>query len=430
MSEEAPGTGPGGPGHDHAEDPLSGDASSSPERTAASDGGSDGGEAPAENDFASGLADDPRTTELPRILDEREREAAEETVYELRSAAQRLEEQLLGGKRVLNRKEVAGIAGVSTVSARKFWRTLGLARVPPDEVAYTVRDAEALAALSGVVDSDVLDEPTALSLIRAIGQTTDRLVVWQMETLVEYLTDTKGMSDAEARRAALDLFDAIVDPLEDVLVYSWKRNLAGALGRLNVNVADGLAMANRQGWYDSSMPLARAIGFADLVSYTRLSQQMEPKQLAFMVKRFQDLVYNIVATGGGRVIKTVGDEVFFAAETPHAGAEIALTVQEAIIDDVLLPRARVGFAWGKVLSRLGDIFGSTVNLASRLTAVADPGTVVTDWDTAQIIQRTDDYRFSSSATLTLQGLGEVTVLRMERGTAEPLPLDIEEGPGD
>ena len=53
----------------------------------------------------------------------------------------------------------------------------------------------------------------------------------------------------------------------------------------------------------------------DLVSFTRLSQKMEPRQLANMVQEFQGMAYNIVATGGGRVIKTVGDEVFFAAST-------------------------------------------------------------------------------------------------------------------
>ncbi|WP_236865887.1 adenylate/guanylate cyclase domain-containing protein [Brevibacterium daeguense] len=368
-------------------------------------------------------------TEGVRFLDEyevgeRERAEIEDTIYELRSAAQRLEERLLGGKRVLTRREVAGLAEVSTLSARKLWRSLGFPRVPEGEAAFTVADVRALREVARVVATDLLDEQTVLSLMRATGQTTDRLVVWQMETLVEYLAEAQGLEDSDARRVALDLFEQILDPLEEVLVYAWKRNLAGALGRLNVNVTSGLAIENRQGWFDSSMPLARAVGFVDLVSYTRLSQQMEPKQLAFMVKRFQDLAYNIVATGGGRVIKTVGDEVFFAAETPHAGAEIALTLQEEIREDVQLPKARVGFAWGKVLSRLGDIFGSTVNLAARLTAVADPGTVVTDSETANVIQRTDAYEFTERRTITLQGLGEISVMEMDRGTAEPLPLDF------
>lgn len=395
--------------------------------TAGLDGrpGLDGGaEEPHGPDDWSAPDVDPDEEIDPGVIGERERREIEDTIFEMRSAAARLEETLLGGKRVLTRREVAQLAGVSTISARKFWRTLGLARVPEGQVAFTVNDATALSEVARIVGTDQLDEETVLSLMRATGQTTDRLVVWQMETIVEYLSDERGYSDAEARAVVLDLFEEILDPLEAVLVYSWKRNLAGALGRLNINPASGHPVDTGHGWYDSSMPLARAIGFVDLVSYTRLSQQMEPRQLAFMVKRFQDLAYNVVATGGGRVIKTVGDEVFFAAQTPHDGAEIALRLQEEIQADVQLPKARVGFAWGRVLSRLGDIFGSTVNLAARLTAVADPGKVVTDWDTAHIIQRTDDYEFAGHSTLNLQGLGEVSVLEMERGTAEPLAMDI------
>lgn len=361
----------------------------------------------------------------PDSLSEDDRKQLEATVEYLREAAQHLEDELLGGKRQLTRAEVASLANASVRSARQVWRALGFPRVSEGQKAYTVADVEALSDVVNMTRSDdLLDDETALTLARAIGQTSDRLVVWQMEALVEYLSDTKGLSDVEARAQAIALFEKIVDPLQDVLVYAWRRNLSNALGRLNVNVPTALAMENRQGWYDSSMPLARAIGFADLVSYTRLAQQMEPKELATMVKRFQNIAYNVVATGGGRVIKTIGDEIFFSAETPHAGAEIALTLSERLKEDELMPESRVGFAWGKVLSRMGDIFGSTVNLAARLVAVAEPGTVLTDWDTAHIISRTDDYVFGDRTELHLKGLGDVSVVTMSRGTAPPLSIDV------
>ncbi len=343
---------------------------------------------------------------------------------QLRANALNLEEALIGGKRVLTRKEVAQLAGVSTYSARKFWRALGLPQIPAGKVAYTMHDVGAISAVASLVDEEVLDEVTAMALVRAVGHTTDRLVVWQMESLVEFLTDTRGFSDLEARSVVMPLLEKLLDPLEGLLVYSWKHNMSNVLSRLNVNVGDGLAMENREGWFDSAMPLARAVGFADLVSYTRLSQQMEPKQLAKLVKKFQDLAYAIVATGGGRIIKTVGDEVYYAAETPLAGAEISMSLQEQISADSELPEARVGFSWGKVLSRMGDIFGSTVNLAARLTAMTEPGTVMTDVDTASIIQRSDDYVFSNRRNVTLQGLGTVAVTEMTRGSARAIDLDL------
>lgn len=384
-------------------------------------------------DFFGGLHEDPRTSAIPTVEDDGGAEAVDDdepdfddTIYETRTAAERLEEILLDGKRVLDRREAAKLGGISTVSARKMWRALGMSQAKETDKAYTVSDAHALRIWAKPVADGLIDQSTALSLARAIGQTTDRLVVWQMETLVEFLTEEKGLTDPEARRDALQVVEDMIDPLQKMLTYSWRRNLADVMGRLNVNVSDGLAMDNRQGWYDSSMPLARAVGFIDLVSFTRLSQQMEPRQLADMVQEFQGMAYNIVATGGGRVIKTVGDEVFFAASTPLAGAEIAMTLMERVTAAEDLPQARVGFVWGRVLSRLGDIFGSSVNLAARLTAVADPGTIFTDEETARVLSASDDYVFEPRESISLHGLGETSVGEMKRGTAARMRLDLDD----
>lgn len=395
-----------------ADDEASHDETSSGEESVDEPGG----------DFFGGLHEDPRTAAM-QILDDADED---DTVYETRSAAERLEEILLDGKRVLDRREAAKLGGISTVSARKMWRALGMSQTDGSEKAYTVSDAHALRMWAKPVADGLIDQSTALSLARAIGQTTDRLVVWQMETLVDFLTEEEGLTDPEARRDALQLVEDMVDPLQKMLTYSWRRNLAEVMGRLNVNVSDGLAIDNRQGWYDSSMPLARAVGFIDLVSYTRLSQKMEPRQLANLVQEFQGMAYNIVATGGGRVIKTVGDEVFFAAETPMGGAEIAMTLMERVTAAEDLPQARVGFVWGRVLSRLGDIFGSSVNLAARLTAVADPGTIFTDEDTARVLSTSDAYVFERRESLSLQGLGETGIGEMKRGTAARMQLDLDD----
>lgn len=392
-----------------------------------------------EEAFFSGLREDPRTSAMPTVEDDDGSASVnvdadapdfDDTIYETRTAAERLEEILLDGKRVLDRREAAKLGGISTVSARKMWRALGMSQANESDKAYTVSDAHALRIWAKPVADGLIDQTTALSLARAIGQTTDRLVVWQMETLVEFLTEEKGLTDPEARRDALQVVEDMIDPLQKMLTYSWRRNLADVMGRLNVNVSDGLAMDNRQGWYDSSMPLARAVGFIDLVSFTRLSQKMEPRQLANMVQEFQGMAYNIVATGGGRVIKTVGDEVFFAASTPLAGAEIAMTLMERVTAAEDLPQARVGFVWGRVLSRLGDIFGSSVNLAARLTAVADPGTIFTDEETARVLSASDDYVYEPRDSISLHGLGETSIGEMKRGTATRMRLDLDdEGEG-
>lgn len=348
-----------------------------------------------------------------------------ELTANLRAAADKLERRLMGGERQLNRREVADRAGVSMLSARRLWRALGFPNVADDEVAFTVGDLEGLQTVVDMVRRDVVSEDVAISLTRAIGQTMDRLVVWQAETLVEHLATSRGIDDITARELLVTELDGVVTPLQNMMVYAWRRELASAVGRLSVRAADGLAQKNRHEWYDEGLPLARAVGFADLVSFTRLSQGMEPRKLAKLVQRFETLTYNIIAAGGGRVIKTVGDEVFFAAESPESGAEIALSLAEQIGADSDLPHARVSLVWGRILSRLGDIFGSTVNLAARLTAVAEPGTVLMDASTAATLGPDERFVLLPQPSRSLQGFGNVNTVQLARGRGEGIDIDLE-----
>ena len=129
---------------------------------------------------------------------------------------------------------------------------------------------------------------------------------------------------------------------------------------------------------DPEAPGARVltIGFVDLVGYTAISQQLEPHELSALVRRFEHLAFDTVAEEGGRVVKTIGDEVMFVSGDVAAAARIARRLTDRSLDDVLLPPARAGLACGSVVTREGDYFGPVVNLASRLVEIAKPGSVI------------------------------------------------------
>jgi adenylate cyclase len=97
-----------------------------------------------------------------------------------------------------------------------------------------------------------------------------------------------------------------------------------------------------------------------------------------MVESFEETTADVIASHGGRLVKTLGDEVLFSAEIPQVGCEIALGIGEAVGAHPIIPDVRVGVAYGPVLPLMGDVFGTTVNLAARLTALARPGTVLID----------------------------------------------------
>src|SRR5690606_23115953 len=125
-----------------------------------------------------------------------------------------------------------------------------------------------------------------------------------------------------------------------------------------------------------SDPDRLVVGFADLVGFTALSQQIGTHELAAVVERFEVIAYDTITTLGGRVVKMIGDEVMFAVPHERAAAEIALRLSETYREDDELSDVRVGLAVGPVLQREADLFGPVVNMASRIVGIAFPGTVV------------------------------------------------------
>ncbi len=348
---------------------------------------------------------------------------------ESKAAVQALEQTLLGSERDLRRREAARRGGLSLLSARKVWRALGFPNLTDDDLWFTEQDSEALRVLSTMVLEEKVTEEAALSLVRSIGQMTDRMVVWQVEALVEDMVVHRGMTDAAARRQLLHLLPALIDAIENLLVYSWRRQMNAAVQRLAMRVerpdgSTGTGPTSDDG-AASILPLARGVGFADLVSYTSLSRQMNERTLANLVQRFENRCAEVIAVGGGRLIKTIGDEVMFLAETPEGGAQISLALARAIRDDPELPQARVAFVWGRVLPRLGDIYGPTVNLASRLVSLTEPGSVLVDASTAAVLSGDDRFILLPQPTRNVRGFGDVQPVALSQGAGPGLEVDFE-----
>ena len=330
---------------------------------------------------------------------------------EARQGVLELERALLGENRSMKRGEVADDAGVSLLTARKIWRSLGLPNLTDDDAYFTHADSKALTTVTSLIKEGKLTEEAALSITRSVGQMMDRMVVWQVEALVEDMVINGGLTDTEARGELLSLLPRLIEDLEDITVYGYRRMLNSAILRLALrDEEDGTDQA------DSDLPLARGVGFVDLVSYTSLSREMNERNLARLVK---------IAVGGGRIIKTVGDEVMYLVESPENGARIALTLSKLISEDPQLPEARVSFVWGRVLPRLGDIYGPTVNLASRLVALTEPGVVLTDDSTAEVLE--DDRRFVliPQGVRNVRGFGNVRPVAITPGIGNELEIDFE-----
>ena len=157
-----------------------------------------------------------------------------------------------------------------------------------------------------------------------------------------------------------------------------------------------------------------AVGFADLVGFTALSSTLDDDELADVVDRFTELAYDRVATAGGRVVKTVGDEVMFAIDELGAGVDLAVGLADAYAHDNDLPDVRVGLAWGPALSRDGDLFGATVNLAARIVAIARPRSVVVAPEVHEALAGRPGLVWRAIRPRRLKGIGRVPLWAVRR----------------
>ncbi|QZY29261.1 adenylate/guanylate cyclase domain-containing protein [Nocardioides coralli] len=272
-----------------------------------------------------------------------------------------LEHHLLGARRTLTRVQVADKAGVPLELAEELWGQLGFPHTDDDDVAFTRHDVKALKRTAELVSLGILEPDSQAALVRTWGRSFARLAEWQVSLLAGI-----ALSDDEPEQRLDELLGSVLPNVGKLQDYVWRRHLVSAAQRL-LPQADG-ATQSRQ-----------AVCFTDIVGYTSQSKNLTESELVDLVERFEDEVTRRVVDVGGRVIKTIGDEVLFVTDEPRATVDVALSLTERGEDgDDDFPRVRAGVAFGDVTSRLGDVFGPTVNIASRLTSIARPGAVLVD----------------------------------------------------
>ena len=149
-----------------------------------------------------------------------------------------------------------------------------------------------------------------------------------------------------------------------------------------------------------------AIGFADLVGSTTLADNRSLADLNAALDAFERTASDTIAAHGGRVVKFIGDEVMFRADTADAACTVAVGLVDAVRSDPLLPPLRVGVAFGEVLSREGDFYGPIVNLAARVTKLAPLHGVVVTLHIVEGLQTQDDFAIHPLGSIEMQGISD------------------------
>ncbi|GAA5168222.1 adenylate/guanylate cyclase domain-containing protein [Pseudonocardia eucalypti] len=312
---------------------------------------------------------------------------------------------LLGAEPRYTRSEAASLAGVSEDRATRLWQSLGYALPGPDEQVFTDADIEALRTVTELHDAGLADHQTELALVRSMGQAMARLTEWQVGLMREMViarapdpTDGDAINEAGLAAAA-----ELLPRVERLQQYVWRRHLLTASERVLSIGADRA----------EEVPLA--VGFADIVGFTSLSRGLAEPDLAEFLEAFESSASAVVTDRGGRVIKMVGDEIMFSADDAPAVAEIGLGLADRISALDGRPDLRIGLAYGPVLRRLGDAYGTVVNLAARLTSLARPGTVLVDRELASALDGRPDYRVRRLRRVSVRGFTHLQPWLLRRG---------------
>ncbi len=313
-----------------------------------------------------------------------------------------VDRMLVPSERLLTQAQVAESTDISIEVARRFWRALGFLDVDDDDAFFTDMDLEAVRLFQSMVAMGLVDTESAVQMARVIGSSMARIAEAEAGpgTIPILLASGDSIIDADefARLAG-----AALPAMGRLLEYVWRRHLQAATRR---------AMLFRSRGGQEGISPVMAVGFADMVGFTMLSQHLGDEELAAVVSRFEALAHDTVVARGGRVVKMIGDEVMFVVPTATSAAEIGLSLAEAYADDELLSDVRVALSVGPVLVQDGDFYGPVVNLASRLVGVANPGTVLVSEELRVHLDEEGAAGFDTRAirTRNLKDIGRVQVV--------------------
>ena len=283
-------------------------------------------------------------------------------------------------------EQVAELAGADVETTRRLWRALGFADPCPGDRMGGDLD---VAVLKLVFDQDL----TQLGVENLIQQT--RVMSGAISRIAELWVDQIRVAldsgDPDLMRMTGEL-TSDQDRTMWMLGYMHRRLLAAGLRR---------ELANRSTGGGSEQSAV----FADLVGFTTLTERLGPLELSRLVGTFEAIAHDTVAEHGGRLVKTIGDEVLYAADTPADAVAITAELMRRAASSGL-PPLRAGIDHGPTVSFEGDLFGTTVNRAARLVAEAPPGGIAA---TASVRDASPGHPWRVLGVLGLKGVGDVEV---------------------
>lgn len=305
-------------------------------------------------------------------------------------------------------REISESAGIDLDLLQRVQRAIGLARVDdPDAAVHMRADGEAAAHVQRFVELG-LDPEDLVLVVRVLAEGLAHAAEVMRYTAMAAILQPKAteLQIAKRSKALVSQIAPLLGPMVEDMLFMHLRHM------METEAVDaGERAAGRP------LPGARqvTVAFADLVGFTRLGEVVAPEDLGQLANRLADLARDVAAPPV-RFIKTIGDAVMFVCPDPAPLLDAVLKLVEITDADNDFPRLRAGIASGPAVSRAGDWFGSPVNAASRVTAVARPGAVLAAESVRDALGDAAGFSWSFAGAHHLKGIkGEAKLFRARRG---------------
>jgi adenylate cyclase len=315
-------------------------------------------------------------------------------------------ERALASKPTHSAREVSEQSGMDLDYFIASRRALGFPTPDPDVKAFTERDVESARLGVQYLEAGFPAEET-IEVTRVLGQGIARYAE-ATRAMAAHTFLQPGIDERELARRYEAVADGLLPLAGPWLEYVFRLHLMQVL-REDAITREQL----ESGRVEDARPTA--VAFADVVGFTALGESAELEELTGVAARLTAMAERAVG-GPVHLVKQIGDAVMLVSPEVDPMLEALIGLVEAADEDETFPSLRAGVAFGPAINRWGDWYGSTVNVASRLTARARPASVLA---TEAVRERAGEaYAWSSAGPKKLKGLqAPLKTFRVRRGDA-------------
>jgi len=322
---------------------------------------------------------------------------------------------MLSGRPRYTTIEIAERSGVPIDELERQLRAIGVAVPGRSEIMMSGDDLDAADRMREILDAG-LDPEQLAELSRTIAVAMSQFAAASRQVVGQAFVG-EGGTEHEVSDRVKEGAGGLIPTVGPILEYVYRLHLREQIRHAAFDEGAGNGIV-------ASLPDAGAlaVGFADLVGFTKLGEQLPPEELGTVTGRLEELARE-VSHGPVRLVKLIGDAAMFASPDTAALIESAHELVERMAEgeEEELPLIRAGIAYGPVFTRGGDYYGRPVNLASRITETARPGSVLV---TDEVRDRAEGeaFTFSKARRKHLKGIeGAVQLYRCRRSEPGATP---------